>query len=105
MDQAALDRRILVRDANLLILDKPAGLPVHAGPSGVVSVEDLVRGLRFGINHAPVPAHRLDQDTSGCLVLARHPKARTRLGRLFTEGRSASSTGRSSRAGRRPRRA
>jgi RluA family pseudouridine synthase len=86
MTPADLERRILLRDANLLILDKPAGLPVHAGPSGVTSVEDLVRNLRFGLRHAPVPAHRLDQDTSGCLVLARHPKARTRLGRLFTGG-------------------
>lgn len=39
--------------------------------------------LCFGLRHVPVAAHRLDQDTSGCLVLARHPKARSRLGRLF----------------------
>lgn len=34
-----------------------------------------------------MPAHRLDRDTSGCLVLARHPRARSRLGRLFEAGR------------------
>jgi len=79
--------RILLRDANLLILDKPAGLPVHGGPGGAQSVEDFTRYLTFGLGHVPVPAHRLDRDTSGCLVLARHPKARTRLGRLFQAGK------------------
>jgi RluA family pseudouridine synthase len=86
MNPLDLAQRILLRDANLLILDKPAGLAVHAGPGGGPTVEDQLGGLRFGLRHVPVPAHRLDRDTSGCLVLARHPKARTRLGRLFTEG-------------------
>jgi tRNA pseudouridine32 synthase/23S rRNA pseudouridine746 synthase len=81
-----LASRVLLRDANLLILDKPAGLAVHPGPSGGPSVEDQAQRLCFGLRHVPVPAHRLDRDTTGCLVLARHPKARTRLGRLFTAG-------------------
>ena len=87
MTPDAIAARILLRDANLLILDKPAGLPVHGGPGGAQSVEDLAPYLGFGLHHVPVPAHRLDRDTSGCLVLARHPKARTRLGRLFQAGR------------------
>jgi tRNA pseudouridine32 synthase/23S rRNA pseudouridine746 synthase len=78
--------RVLLRDANLIILDKPAGIPVHGGPKAGRSVEDLLPGLRFGLSHVPAPAHRLDQDTSGCLVLGRHPKALSRLGRLFTAG-------------------
>jgi RluA family pseudouridine synthase len=78
-----LASRIILSDANLIILDKPAGLAVHRGPSGEPSLEDGLPGLTFGLRHIPVPAHRLDRDTSGCLVLARHPKARTRLGRLF----------------------
>jgi RluA family pseudouridine synthase len=78
-----LEQRILLRDANLIILDKPAGLAVHGGPSHAASVEDALPALKFGLRHVPVPAHRLDRDTSGCLILARHPKARTRLGRLF----------------------
>jgi tRNA pseudouridine32 synthase/23S rRNA pseudouridine746 synthase len=82
-----LDARVLHRDANLLILDKPAGLPVHAGPKTQGSLEDLLPGLTFGLRHVPALAHRLDQDTSGCLVLARHPKALSRLGRLFTAGK------------------
>jgi tRNA pseudouridine32 synthase/23S rRNA pseudouridine746 synthase/23S rRNA pseudouridine1911/1915/1917 synthase len=42
--------------------------------------------LRFGLPRPPALAHRLDRDTSGCLVLGRHPKALRRLGRLFAEG-------------------
>lgn len=82
-----LDSRILHRDANLLILDKPAGIPVHRGPSGRPSLEDALAPLAFGLRAPPVPAHRLDHDTSGCLALARHAKARSRLGRLFEAGR------------------
>jgi RluA family pseudouridine synthase len=78
--------RVLLQDANLLILDKPAGLPVHPGPSAKRSLEDWLPALRFGLRHLPVLAHRLDQDTSGCVLVARHPKARSRLGRLFEAG-------------------
>ena len=42
--------------------------------------------LRFGLPHPPALAHRLDRDTSGCLVLGRHPKALRRLGALFAGG-------------------
>lgn len=77
---------MLLRDANLIILDKPAGLPVHAGPKAQDNLEALLPGLSFGLRHVPALAHRLDQDTSGCLVLARHPKALSRLGRLFGAG-------------------
>ena len=71
----------------MLIIDKPAGIPVHAGPSGGRSLEDYFDALRFGLPRAPALAHRLDRDTSGCLVLGRHPKALRRLGRLFSESR------------------
>jgi RluA family pseudouridine synthase len=86
MTPEELGARILLRDSNLIILDKPAGLPVHGGPKAGQSIEDLLPGLRFGLRSPPVPAHRLDQDTSGCLVLGRHAKALRRLGRLFTAG-------------------
>jgi RluA family pseudouridine synthase len=82
-----LRARVLLRDANLLILDKPAGLPVHPGPRTGVTVEALLPSLQFGLRHVPALAHRLDRDTSGCLVLARHPKALSRLGRLFAAGK------------------
>jgi tRNA pseudouridine32 synthase/23S rRNA pseudouridine746 synthase len=88
MGMANLDlaSRVLLRDANLIILDKPAGVPVHPGPGGKTSVEAGLPALTFGLRHVPALGHRLDQDTSGCLVLARHPKALSRLGRLFSAG-------------------
>lgn len=81
-----LRARILHRDPNILVLDKPAGLPVHGGPAGRRSLEDLLGALALGNREPPRLAHRLDTDTSGCLVLARHPKALSRLGRLFSTG-------------------
>jgi len=83
----ALLARVLYRDGLMLIVDKPAGLPVHKGPKGGASLEDLLEALRFGLPKRPALAHRLDKDTSGCLVLGRHRKALQRLGRLFAAGR------------------
>ncbi len=71
----------------MLILDKPAGIPVHAGPRGGPSIEDWLPALAFGKRRLPQPAHRLDQDTAGCLVLGRTKPALAALGALFAEGR------------------
>ena len=85
--QEQLLARLLYRDALMLIIDKPAGLAVHPGPKGGPNLEDLLDGLRFGLPRRPELAHRLDRDTSGCLVLGRHRRALRRLGRLFAAGR------------------
>jgi tRNA pseudouridine32 synthase / 23S rRNA pseudouridine746 synthase len=82
-----LHARLLYRDALMLIIDKPAGLAVHPGPKGGPNLEDLLGALRFGLPRRPELAHRLDRDTSGCLVLGRHHRALRRLGRLFAAGR------------------
>ena len=79
--------RLLYRDGLMLVLDKPAGFAVHKGPKGGESLEDYFGALRFGLPRAPALAHRLDRDTSGCLVLGRHRKALAELGRLFKAGR------------------
>lgn len=78
--------RLIYRDGLMLIVDKPAGLPVHAGPKGGANLEDHFEALRFGLPDAPSLAHRLDRDTSGCLILGRHRKALRRLGKLFMAG-------------------
>ena len=78
--------RLLYRDGLMLVLDKPAGIPVHPGPGGGPNLEDGFDALRFGLPQPPGLAHRLDRDTSGCLVLGRHRKALARLGRLFANG-------------------
>lgn len=81
-----LEARLLYRDGLVLVIDKPAGLPVHAGPKGGPNLEQFLDQLRFGYPRRPALAHRLDRDTSGCLVLGRHPAALRRLGRLFAAG-------------------
>ncbi|WP_206932262.1 RluA family pseudouridine synthase [Roseococcus thiosulfatophilus] len=80
--------RILHQDAEVIILDKPAGLAVHAGPRGGASLEDWLPVLQQGKRHLPQPAHRLDQDTAGCLALGRTKPALAALGALFAEGRA-----------------
>jgi tRNA pseudouridine32 synthase/23S rRNA pseudouridine746 synthase len=87
--QAALEplpRRVLYRDGLVLVIDKPAGIAVHPGPGGGPDLESRFDQLRFGLPHPPALAHRLDRDTSGCLVLGRHTKALRRLGALFANG-------------------
>jgi tRNA pseudouridine32 synthase / 23S rRNA pseudouridine746 synthase len=81
--------RLLYRDGMMLVLDKPAGVAVHAGPKGGASLEDDFDALRFGLPRRPALAHRLDRDTAGCLVLGRHHKALETLGRLFKQGKIA----------------
>jgi RluA family pseudouridine synthase len=79
--------RVLYRDALMLVIDKPAGVPVHAGSGGGDNLEMAFDALRFGLPRLPALAHRLDRDTSGCLVLGRHRKALAKLGKLFSSGR------------------
>jgi tRNA pseudouridine32 synthase / 23S rRNA pseudouridine746 synthase len=79
--------RLLYRDGLMLIIDKPAGLSVHKGPKGGPSLEDHFDALRFGLPRLPSLAHRLDKETSGCLVLGRHRKALATLGDLFRYGK------------------
>jgi tRNA pseudouridine32 synthase/23S rRNA pseudouridine746 synthase len=84
MDLAA---RLLYRDALVLVIDKPAGIAVHKGPKGGENLEAGFDTLRFGLPRPPALAHRLDRDTSGCLVLGRHRKALEKLGLLFKQGK------------------
>ncbi|MGY4328446.1 23S rRNA-/tRNA-specific pseudouridylate synthase [Bradyrhizobium sp. LB7.2] len=79
--------RVLHRDGLMLVIDKPAGLPVHRGPKGGANLETSFDALRFGLPRPPVLAHRLDKDTSGCLILGRHRKATASLGLLFKHGK------------------
>jgi tRNA pseudouridine32 synthase/23S rRNA pseudouridine746 synthase len=80
-------RRLLYRDALMLVIDKPAGLAVHPDVKNGGTLVDQLDALRFGLPRRPELAHRLDRDTSGCLVLGRHRKALARLGRLFAAGK------------------
>lgn len=74
---------MLYRDDDVLILDKPGGLPVHYGCKVQIHLEQFLDAVAFDRSEPPKLAHRLDKDTSGCLVLGRHGQALTLLGRLF----------------------
>jgi len=85
MTDRPLPLPILAEGKTWLVIDKPAGLAVHAGPRTPNSLEDLLPALAL---HGVVPqaVHRLDRDTSGCLLLARRPSAIRTLSRAFSAG-------------------
>lgn len=87
MNAQEIQSRILYRDALMLVIDKPTGIAVHAGPGGGPNLERSFEHLRFGLPKPPALAHRLDRDTSGCLALGRQHKGLSKLGKLFQEGR------------------
>ena len=81
-----LEDRILYIDAEALVIDKPSGLPVDRPKDGTVALADLVDDLRFGFGRPPGIVHRLDRDTSGCLLLARNHGAHRRFSAAFANG-------------------
>lgn len=67
--QETLRKAIIYEDAKLLVLDKPSGIAVHGGSGVSFGVIEILRALRPD-DHLEL-AHRLDRDTSGCLIVAR----------------------------------
>ena len=65
------DLDIVHEDADMIVVHKPAGLPVHAGTGWDDSVHDRLKGRFSAQAFTPVPVHRLDRDTSGLLLCAR----------------------------------
>jgi tRNA pseudouridine32 synthase/23S rRNA pseudouridine746 synthase len=99
MTSEELANRVLYRDALMLVIDKPAGVPVHEGPKNAgernarsagepiaAPLTSMFDALRYGLPRRPELAHRLDRDTSGCLVLGRNRAALARLGEMFASG-------------------
>ena len=82
--KALILHSVLYQDEDLLILNKPAGIPVHGGTGVKVG---LIEALRESLKEPALElVHRLDKETSGCLVIARHNKAVKALGELFKKG-------------------
>jgi len=79
------EKYVLFIDGEAIVIDKPAGLAVHPGSRTRESLEDYLHHFRFGFQRLPLPVHRLDRDTSGCLLLARNPKAHKRFQRAFED--------------------
>ena len=76
---------IVYEDSDLLVVDKPAGMAVHAGSGLPWGLIDALRQDRPG-EYLEL-AHRLDRETSGCLVLARNGAALAHLSAQFRDGR------------------
>jgi len=78
-----LQSRVLFKDAHLMVINKPSGITVHPGGRGNYSLEEHFEDLKFERHELPQLAHRLDRDTSGCLILSRRKSARSKLGKMF----------------------
>jgi len=78
-----LSDQILFIDAEALVIDKPAGLPVDAPRRGGDSIAGRIEELACGFKRPPAAMHRLDTDTSGCLLFARTAKARATFQQAF----------------------
>ena len=85
-EQSPLLEHVVFTDGEAIVIDKPAGLPVDAPRAGGASVSSRLDELKFGFQRPPALMHRLDRDTSGCLLLARNPKARVRFAQAFERG-------------------
>ncbi len=81
--------RLVHVDEHLAVVDKPAGLVVHAAPGhrGPTLVDALGELLGGGEPERPGIVHRLDRDTSGLMLVAREPEAHRRLSAMIKERR------------------
>ena len=82
-DAAALRASVLFKDADVLVINKPAGLAVQGGTGLDKNLDAMLDALKFDAPERPRLVHRLDRDTSGCLVLARSAKAAQALTAAF----------------------
>lgn len=76
----------IFEDDNLLILDKPAGMPVHGGSGVRIGLIEALRQMRPNAPFLEL-AHRLDRETSGCLVIAKTRAALAGFHEALREGR------------------
>jgi 23S rRNA pseudouridine955/2504/2580 synthase len=80
-----LRARVLHKDPEVLVIDKPAGLAVQGGTGTDRHLDGLLDALAFEAKERPRLVHRLDRDTSGVLVLARSAEAARWLGEAFKD--------------------
>jgi 23S rRNA pseudouridine955/2504/2580 synthase len=81
-----LSQRIIYEDTHIIVLNKPAGIPVHGGSGVSYGIIEAMRILRPQLKVLDL-AHRLDRDTSGCLLLAKKNSALRKLHALFRENK------------------
>jgi len=84
-DEEFIKSLVLYKSKDEIVINKPAGLAVQGGSKTVRHIDALLDGLKFDLEERPKLVHRLDRDTSGALLLARHRKAASRLTKAFKD--------------------
>ncbi len=74
---------VIYRDPDLLVINKPFGIAVQGGTKTTRHIDGLSEALQFNKPTKPHLVHRLDRDTTGTLIMGRHPKAAATLAKLF----------------------
>ncbi|HEY5830535.1 MAG: RluA family pseudouridine synthase [Hyphomicrobiaceae bacterium] len=90
-DRDFIERMILLEDDHVLVLNKPYGIAVQGGTGTKRHIDGLLAGMADRFGDRPRLVHRLDRDTTGVLLVAKHRDAAARLGRIF-QTRSAAKT-------------
>jgi 23S rRNA pseudouridine955/2504/2580 synthase len=90
-DRDTIERMILFEDDDILILNKPFGIAVQGGTGTTRHIDGLLAGMVDRFGDRPRLVHRLDRDTTGILLVAKHRDAAAKLGRTF-QTRSAAKT-------------
>ena len=76
---------VIYKDDDIIVLNKPSGLAVQGGTNTTRHIDGMLEALKFGLEEKPKLVHRIDKDTSGILVLARHRKMADALTKAFRE--------------------
>ena len=74
---------VLYKDKDIIVINKPAGLAVQGGSKVSKHLDGMLPALQYDAKQVPRLVHRLDKDTSGVMLLARHTAAAAELQRAF----------------------
>ena len=78
-----IEAMLLYQDDQLIVLNKPYGLPVQGGPGISRHIDGMLEGFRNEAGDRPRLVHRLDRDTTGVLLIARTPGVAAKLAAAF----------------------
>ena len=90
-DRDFIEGLILFEDEHVVVLNKPFGVAVQGGTGTRRHIDGLLAGMADRFGDRPRLVHRLDRDTTGVLLVAKHRDAAAKLGRIF-QTRSAAKT-------------
>ena len=90
-DRALIESMIIYEDEHVLVLNKPFGIAVQGGTGTKRHIDGMLAAMADRFGERPRLVHRLDRDTTGVLMIAKHRSAAAKLGRIF-QTRSAAKT-------------